>query len=618
MMKNISSETLRFITCGSVDDGKSTLIGRMLYESNSIFNDQLNELEKVNKKYGSQKNNIDYSLLLDGLSSEREQGITIDVAYRYFYSKKRKFIVADTPGHVEYTRNMATGASTADLAIILVDARKGILSQTKRHTFIVSLLGIKNVIIAVNKLDLIDYDKKTFISICDSFKDFSNSLSIENIDFVPISGLLGDNITSKSKNMPWYKGSSLISKLDEISILPSHIKSPMRLSVQYVIRPNQDFRGYAGIIQSGRLQKEQKVVILPSGIKTKVDKIYDYDKIIDSAPTNKAVTFTLTNDVDLSRGDMIADIDNPPQPADQFNINMIWMDDNKLISGKTYLTKVQATILNARILIKNKVEISNFSKIKSNTLSINEIGECEIIFEKNIVYEKYLDNKLLGSMIIIDPITNATSGVGMINFALRRSQNLMWQKLEVSKKDRSLIKNQKPCVLWFTGISGSGKSTIANLLEKKIYDHSYHTILLDGDNVRHGLNDDLGFSEKDRIENIRRISEVSKLMIEAGLIVLVCFISPFKMDRKSARQKFDKNEFFEIFVDTSVSEAEKRDPKGLYKKARSGEIKNFTGIDSPYEKPTKPEVHLKTIKYSAEECTDHVFNFLVSKEIIKI
>ena len=617
-MKDISSETLRFIACGSVDDGKSTLIGRILYESNSIFHDQHDELQKDNKRLGSQNNTIDYSLLLDGLSSEREQGITIDIAYKYFFSKKRKYIVADAPGHEQYTRNMATGASTADLAIILVDVRKGILSQTKRHTFIISLLGIKNVILAVNKLDLINYDEKTFISICNKFKEFSYSLSFENIDFVPISGLLGDNIISKSKNMPWYKGYSLMEKLDRVLISSLPLKSPLRLTVQYVIRPNQDFRGYAGTIHSGSLKKGQRVVILPSGIKTKVDKIYDYQKIIDLAPTNKAVTFTLTDNVDLSRGDMIADLDKPPQLANQFNINIIWMDDNKFVSGKNYLIKVQAKTLNARIIIKNRIDINNFSKIKSNNFSINEIGVCEIIFEKSILYEKYSCNKILGSMIIIDPFTNATSGVGMINFALRRSQNLSWQKLEVSKNDRSKIKSQKPCVLWFTGISGSGKSSIANILEKKLYQHSFHTILLDGDNIRHGLNEDLGFTEKDRIENIRRISEVSKLMIEAGLIVLVCFISPFEMDRKRARQKFEKNEFFEIFVDTPISEAEKRDPKGLYKKARLGEIKNFTGIDSPYEMPTNPELHLKTNQFSAKECAKYIFNFLVSKEIIKI
>ena len=610
--------TLRFITCGSVDDGKSTLIGRLLYESKLVFQDQLQKLDEDNKKFGTQKNKIDFALLVDGLAAEREQGITIDVAYRFFSTKNRKFIVADTPGHEQYTRNMATGASTADLAIILVDARKGILSQTKRHTLIISLLGIKNVILAVNKLDLINYDEKTFTSIRDNFEDFSNSLSFENIDFVPISGLLGDNIISKSKNMPWYKGYSLMEKLDRVLISSLPLKSPLRLTVQYVIRPNQDFRGYAGTIHSGSLKKGQRVVILPSGIKTKVDKIYDYQKIIDLAPTNKAVTFTLTDNVDLSRGDMIADADKPAQSANQFNINIIWMDDNKFVSGKNYLIKVQAKTLNARIIIKNRIDINNFSKIKSNNFSINEIGVCEIIFEKSILYEKYSCNKILGSMIIIDPFTNATSGVGMINFALRRSQNLSWQKLEVSKNDRSKIKSQKPCVLWFTGISGSGKSSIANILEKKLYQHSFHTILLDGDNIRHGLNEDLGFTEKDRIENIRRISEVSKLMIEAGLIVLVCFISPFKVDRERARQKFEKNEFLEIFVDTSITEAEKRDTKGLYKKARLGEIKNFTGIDSPYEMPTNPELHLKTNQFSAKECAKYIFNFLVSKEIIKI
>ena len=604
---------LRFITCGSVDDGKSTLIGRLLYESKLVFEDQLEKLNNDNRKFGTQENKIDFALLVDGLAAEREQGITIDVAYRFFNTKKRKFIVADTPGHEQYTRNMATGASTADLAIILVDAKKGILTQTKRHAFISSLLGIKNIILAVNKLDLINYEEDVFISICNSFKKFSKSLKIDKINFIPISGLNGDNVVSKSKNMPWYKGKTLINNLENFEINENE-NSPLRLSIQYVIRPHQDFRGYAGSINSGVLKQGQVVKILPSGMLSKVKSIYDFENQIKFGVKNQAVTFTLDDELDISRGDLVVDEKNPPEISDQFRIDLIWMDNKVFLSGKNYLIKIQGRLINAKIILKYKYDINNFSKIKTTTLAMNEIGACDIIFEKPIVFETYEKNRDLGSIIIIDIETNNTSGAGRINYALRRASNIHLQNLEINKIKRSKIKNQRPCVLWFTGLSGSGKSTIANIVEKKLYSINLHTILLDGDNIRHGLNKDLGFEDVDRIENIRRITEVSKLMTEAGLITLVSFISPFRAERELARKSIGKNEFLEIHVDVSIDQAEKRDTKGLYKKARSGLIPNFTGINSPYEAPINPDIFINTQKNTPEESAVLVINYLQKKK----
>ena len=606
--------TLRFITCGSVDDGKSTLIGRLLYESKLVFQDQLQKLNEDNEKFGTQKNKIDFALLVDGLAAEREQGITIDVAYRFFSTKKRKFIVADTPGHEQYTRNMATGASTADLAIILVDARKGILTQTKRHTFITSLLGIKHIILAVNKLDLMGYDEKVFKEICNHFKNFSKDLNIKNIEYIPISGLNGDNIILNSKNMPWYKGLTLIENLEKIDIIENKIQ-PLRMVVQHVIRPDQDFRGYAGTINSGTLKKAQSVKILPSGYSTEVDKIFDFKNEIKNANTNQAITLTLKDNLDVSRGDFIVDAKNPPEMADQFRIDLIWMDKNQMISGKSFVIKLQGRMLKAKILIKHEYDINNFSKIKATSLSMNEIGACDIIFEKPIVFEKYDENRNLGALIVIDPETNNTSAAGRINYPLRRSTNIHFQALDINKSDRSALKSQKPCVLWFTGLSGSGKSTIANKVEQKLNSMNFHTMLLDGDNVRHGLNKDLGFTDQDRIENIRRITEVAKLMTEAGLITLVSFISPFTSDRNLARKVIDKNEFVEIHVDVSIEEAEKRDPKGLYKKARSGLIPNFTGINSPYEPPEKPEIYIDSAKFSPEMSSNLIIDYLERKNL---
>ncbi len=607
--------TLRFITCGSVDDGKSTLIGRLLYESKLVFQDQLQKLDEDNKKFGTQKNKIDFALLVDGLAAEREQGITIDVAYRFFSTKKRKFIVADTPGHEQYTRNMATGASTADLAIILVDARKGILTQTKRHTFITSLLGIKNIILAVNKLDLIDYDEKVFKEICNNFINFSNDLNIENIKFIPISGLNGDNVVVNSKNMPWYKGLTLIENLEQIEVIRNQVK-PLRMVVQHVIRPNQDFRGYAGTINSGTLKKAQNVKILPSGFLSEVDKIFNFKNEIKDANASQAITLTLKENLDVSRGDFIVDAKNPPEMADQFRIDLIWMDNEQMVSGKSYIIKLQGRMLNAKILIKHKYDINNFNKIKVTSFSMNEIGACDIIFEKPIVFEKYEENRNLGALIVIDPETNNTSAAGRINYALRRSTNIHLQAFDINKNYRSTLKNQKPCVLWFTGLSGSGKSTTANKVEQKLNSMNLHTILLDGDNIRHGLNKDLGFTNQDRIENIRRITEVAKLMTEAGLITLVSFISPFRSDRNLAREVIDKNEFVEIHVDVSIEEAEKRDPKGLYKKARSGLIPNFTGINSPYEPPEKPEIYIDSAKFSPNEASILIIDYLKKENFL--
>ena len=607
--------TLRFITCGSVDDGKSTLIGRLLYESKLVFQDQLQKLNEDNEKFGTQKNKIDFALLVDGLAAEREQGITIDVAYRFFSTKKRKFIVADTPGHEQYTRNMATGASTADLAIILVDARKGILTQTKRHTFITSLLGIKHIILAVNKLDLMGYDEKVFKEICNHFKIFSKDLNIKNIEYIPISGLNGDNIILNSKNMPWYKGLTLIENLEKIDIIENKIQ-PLRMVVQHVIRPDQDFRGYAGTINSGTLKKAQSVKILPSGYSTEVDKIFDFKNEIKDANSNQAITLTLKDNLDVSRGDFIVDEKNPPEMADQFRIDLIWMDKNQMISGKSFVIKLQGRMLKAKILIKHEYDINNFSKIKATSLSMNEIGACDIIFEKPIVFEKYDENRNLGALIVIDPETNNTSAAGRINYPLRRSTNIHFQALDINKSDRSALKSQKPCVLWFTGLSGSGKSTIANKVEQKLNSMNFHTMLLDGDNVRHGLNKDLGFTDQDRIENIRRITEVAKLMTEAGLITLVSFISPFRSDRDLAREVIGNNEFVEIHVDVSIEEAEKRDPKGLYKKARSGLIPNFTGINSPYEPPEKPEIYIDSAKFSPNEASILIIDYLKKENFL--
>ena len=610
-------DTLRFITCGSVDDGKSTLIGRLLYESKAIFDDQLASLDSDSRKYGTQDGGLDFALLVDGLSAEREQGITIDVAYRYFTTDRRKFIVADTPGHEQYTRNMVTGASTASLGILILDSRKGILKQTKRHSFILSLLGIKNIILAINKLDLVNYDKKIYEDIKKSFFEFSKTLRFNKIITIPISALDGDNVVKKSTNFNWYKGQTLIEYLENFDE-KIYFNSTLRIPIQYIIKNIKDFRGYAGTIVSGEMREKQKVKVLPSGFNTTISKIIEQNREVEFASTMKAVTFTLEDQIDISRGDFIVDYENPCDIADLFRVDLVWMDTQPFLSGRSYIIKMECRKLQAKFLIKFRYDINNFSRQASKTLKLNDIASCDLIFNEKIVYEKYDTNRSLGSFIVIDPDSNATCGAGRINFPLRRTKTIFKQSFKIDKVKRTMLKSHLPCIIWMTGISGAGKSTIADILEKKLYDMHIHTMLLDGDNIRNGLNKDLGFSDVDRIENIRRIGEVSKLLIESGLITIVSFISPFSSERLSVRNLVNKNEFFEVFIDTSLKEAEKRDPKGLYKKARSGEIPNFTGIGSPYEPPQNPEIHIKTLKSSPEESADIIIDYLKSKNILII
>ena len=600
-----------------MDDGKSTLIGRLLYETKKLHADQLKIFKEENIKFGTQENKLDFSLLVDGLSAEREQGITIDVAYRFLTTKKRKMIIADTPGHEQYTRNMATGASTASIGILIVDARKGILKQTKRHSFILSLLGIKNIVLAINKLDLIQYDKIIYKNIKDSFLSFSKKLKFQSIYSIPISALDGDNIIKNSKNMTWYNGLSLINYLDNFEEKSDH-KKPLRIPIQHVIRSVNDFRGYAGTIVSGEMYKNQKVKILPSGFNTTIKKIIEknVEEEIQNAKNQKSVTFTLNDHIDISRGDFVVDQKNPCEMADKFRIDLIWMDKKSFFPGRTYFVKMECRLLKAKIFLKYKYDINNFTKLMSKTLNLNDIASCDIIFEQNVVYENYEINRKLGSFIVIDPETNSTCGAGIINYALRRSSNIIPQNFIINKEKKSILKNHKPCIIWFTGISGSGKSTIANILEQELYDLQIHTTLLDGDNIRNGLNKDLGFTDSDRIENIRRIGEVSKLMVQSGLVTIVSFISPFKSERKLVRDLVNKKEFIEVFVNTPLEIAEKRDPKGLYKKARSGKLPNFTGIDSPYEMPENPEIILETINSSPKECAKKIITYLKSTNFI--
>ncbi|MBA3669331.1 MAG: sulfate adenylyltransferase subunit CysN [Sphingomonas sp.] len=613
-------ELLRFITCGSVDDGKSTLIGRLLYESKQIFEDQLDALESDSKRHGTQGEGIDFALLVDGLSAEREQGITIDVAYRFFASARRKFIVADTPGHEQYTRNMVTGASTADLAVLLVDARKGILTQTRRHSYLAQLVGIRRLVLAVNKMDLVDHDQGAFDAICADYRLFASSIGADSWVAIPVSGLNGDNVIAKSENMPWYDGPSLLEHLDTVALdSDADAQKPFRLPVQWVNRPNQNFRGFAGEIAAGSIAPGTQVRILPSGRTTTVDRVVTMDGDRDHAVAGESITLTFTDEVDCSRGDVIAAAAEPPEVADQFEATIVWMAEDELIPGRGYWLKLGTQLVTATVQHpKYEINVNTLEHLAAPSLALNSIGVAEISTDREITFEPYAvegsaPNRALGGFILIDKLTNATVACGMLHFALRRALNIHRQHLDVSRDIHARIKGQKPAVLWFTGLSGAGKSTIANLVEKQLVARGRHTFLLDGDNVRHGLNKDLGFVEADRIENIRRVGEVARLMADAGLIVLTAFISPFRAERDMVRAMLPDGEFIEIYVDTPLAEAEKRDVKGLYAKARAGELANFTGIDSPYEAPENAEIRVNTVELSAEQAADRIVDWLLKR-----
>ncbi len=602
---------LKILTCGSVDDGKSTLLGRLMYDSKNIYSDQWSQTQVESKKYGTQGKEIDLALLIDGLQAEREQGITIDVAYRYFETEKCKFIVADTPGHEEYTRNMATGASNSDIGLILVDASKGILDQTKRHTFILSLLGIENIIVTINKMDLIHYDEKQYQEIINSFRSISNRFNFKKEKFIPISALNGENVFKENKNILWYKGKTLIEELEHISLVDVE-EDIFSFPVQWVNRLSSNFRGYCGTISSGKINVNDEVMVLPSREKNKIKKILTPSGEQGSAVKGQAVTLTFDKEIDISRGNLICSNEkNNYFSSDQFASHIIWMNKERMLPERNYIFRfINSQTVGTITDLVHKVNINTFDKIASKSLSLNEIGYCKVALNKNTIFNSYNNNKKLGSFVIIDQFNNQTLAAGVVDHELRRASNISWQDMSINKKLRSSINGQKPCILWFTGLSGSGKSTIANIIEQKLHQLGKHTYLLDGDNIRHGLNKDLGFTDSDRVENIRRISEVSKLMVDAGLITIVSFISPFKSERKMARELVEDKEFIEIFVDTPIDECEKRDPKGLYKKARSGQLKNFTGIDSNYEKPDAPEIILKTKTKNAEDLADQVLQYL--------
>ncbi|MCD1620875.1 sulfate adenylyltransferase subunit CysN [Salipiger manganoxidans] len=604
---------LRFITCGSVDDGKSTLIGRLLYDSKMIFEDQLAALESDSKRSGTQGEEIDFALLVDGLAAEREQGITIDVAYRFFATEKRKFIVADTPGHEQYTRNMVTGASTADLAVILIDARKGVLVQTRRHSYLVQLLGIRHVVLAVNKMDLVGYDQATFDRIVAEYRAFAESIGITEFTAIPISGFKGDNITTSSENTPWYDGPALLPLLESVEVEQSReLASPFRMQVQWVNRPNLDFRGFAGMIASGQVRPGDAVRVLPSGKTSSIARIVSLEGDRDLAVAGESVTLTLNDEIDCSRGQVIVAAQSPLEVADQFESTLVWMDEHALLPGRAYWLKIGTQTVSATVAEpKYEVNVNTLEHLACKTLDLNAIGVANITTDREIPFAPYEENRDLGGFILIDKITNHTVAAGMIHFALRRAQNIHWQATDIGREHHASMKHQKPAVLWLTGLSGSGKSTIANIVEKKLARMNRHTFLLDGDNVRHGLNKDLGFTEADRVENIRRVGEVAKLMTDAGLIVITAFISPFRSEREMVRGMMQPGEFVEVFVDTPLEVAETRDVKGLYAKARAGQLKNFTGIDSPYEHPEAPELRIDTTEMSPEEAADLIIARLI-------
>lgn len=609
---------LRFITCGSVDDGKSTLIGRLLYESNLLFEDQLAALETDSKKFGTQGGDLDFALLLDGLVAEREQGITIDVAYRFFSTEKRKFIVADTPGHEQYTRNMVTGASTADAAIILIDARKGVLPQTRRHSYLLSLIGIRHVVLAVNKMDLVEFSPKRFAAIEEEYRAFARQIDLADVRCIPVSALTGDNVVAPSERMHWYHGPTVMGYLETVEVDEDRLQdAPFRLPVQWVNRPHANFRGFAGMVASGTICPGDRIRVVPSGRESRVARIVTYDGDLDGAVAGQSITLTLTDEIDVSRGDVIASAEAPSGVADQFEATIVWMGEHAMLPGRPYWLKIGAKTVTATMAHpKYRVSVNTLEHLAAKRLELNEIGVCNLALDRPIAFDAYKDNRDTGGFILVDRVSNTTVGAGLLHFALRRAHNIHWQAVEVDKRVRAAQKGQKACILWLTGLSGAGKSTIANLVEKKLHALGRHTYLLDGDNVRHGLNKDLGFTDEDRVENIRRAAEVAKLMVDAGLIVIVSFISPFRSERTMARGLVEPGEFLEVFVDTPLVVAEERDPKGLYKKARRGELKNFTGLDSPYEAPEHPEIRIDTTTMSSERAADLIIGRLASEGIV--
>ncbi len=608
---------LRFITCGSVDDGKSTLIGRLLYDSKLIFEDQLASLESDSRKVGTVQGGIDFALLVDGLQAEREQGITIDVAYRFFATENRKFIVADAPGHEQYTRNMATGASNVDVAVILIDARKGVLTQTKRHTFIAHLVGIKDVVLAVNKMDLVDYSQDRFDTITAEYKKFAEEVGIRNIIAVPMSALKGDNVLTSGGGMPWYDGPTLLGALESISVTGALLDAPFRLPVQWVNRPNLNFRGFSGTVASGTIEIGDEIAVMPSGRTSTVTGILDQDGDAQNALAGEAITITLADEIDISRGDVIAAADQPTQITDQFAAHLIWMTEEPMLPGRQYWLKIGSATVSATVTdIKHAINVNSLEHNSAKHLDLNTVAFCNFSLDRAIAYDPYVENQRTGAFILIDRLTNQTVGAGMISFGLRRATNLVWQELDIDKGERARMKAQTPGILWFTGLSGAGKSTVANLVEKRLHSLGKHTYILDGDNVRHGLNRDLGFTDADRVENIRRVGETAKLFVDAGMIVLVSFISPFRSERNMVRQMVDDGEFLEVFIDAPLEVCEARDPKGLYAKARDGAIKNFTGIDSPYEPPENAELHLMTGDLSPEQAAEKVIDAMRDRGLI--
>ena len=612
-----SRPALRFLTCGSVDDGKSTLIGRLLYEQKLVFDDHLAALERDSRKHGSNGGEVDFALLLDGLEAEREQGITIDVAYRYFSTARRAFVVADTPGHEQYTRNMATGASNADLAVLLVDARKGLLSQTRRHAVIASLLGIRAVVLAVNKMDLVDFDRAVFEKISSGFSEFAAGLKFGDIQAIPLSARFGDNVSSRSERMPWYRGPHLLDYLETVEVEDDRAGKPFRMPVQWVNRPNADFRGFAGMVVSGSAKPDDEIAVLPSGQTTKIKRIVGAGGDLEAAQAGDSVTVTLADEIDIARGDMLAALRDRPQVADQFEARLVWMAHERMFPGRSYLMKINSGTVAATVTeLKHQIDVNSLSKLAAKTLALNEVGVANLSTARAVAFDAYADNRDTGAFILIDRYSNQTVAAGMIDFALRRAGNIHRQQQTVSKAERANLMHHRPAVLWFTGLSGSGKSTIANLVEAALHARGVHTVLLDGDNVRHGLNRDLGFTEPDRVENIRRIGEVAKLMTNAGLVVLCSFISPFKAERRMVREQLDTGEFIEIFVDAPLEQCIARDPKGLYKRALAGEIKNFTGVDQPYEAPEDPELRLLAGSKEADRLASEVIEALVQRKVL--